>query len=243
VTNAAIAYLNRDWLRHVDGLEALRLGVTEVVYAADDGVLLASKVRDAVGVSASDEACAERLLGLVQDMSQTPEMVVAHDPFSIRLAAEMLGMETREMCHQCALLPGEEIAPEPLVGFEFRNLEMSDAEFVSEHYTLGLGLEYVSDRIEQGVMIGAYPLDDRTTMAGFIGVHREGAMGLLEVLPPYRRLGLGESLTWHLIVQQLRNGNIPFGQIVEGNEASKAMSGRLGFTISEPCVAFMHPAA
>jgi tRNA (guanine37-N1)-methyltransferase len=238
VKDAANEYLNRDWLRHVDMLEALRLGLVEVIYAGDDGVLLASEARNAVWVSATDAWVADRLMSL----AGSPEMVVAHDPYSLSAAALALGMKLNELCHQCALHPGEEIAPPELTGFEFRTLTLDDAEFVAANYSLDLGLEYVTDRIAAGVMIGAYPLDDPTSMAGFIGTHQQGAMGLLEVLPPYRRLGLGESLTWHVIVRQLRAGNIPYGQIVEGNEASKAMSRLLGFTISQPCLAFMHPA-
>jgi tRNA (guanine37-N1)-methyltransferase len=238
VANVANEYLNRDWLRNVDMLEAIRLGLVDIVYAGDDGVLLASEVRNAVWISAVNETVADRLVSL----AGSPEMAVVHDPYSLSAAVMTLNLKVNELCHQCALLPGEEIAPRELAGFEFRTLTLEDAEFVATNYSLGLGLEYVTNRIAAGVMIGAYPLDAPNTMAAFIGTHQQGAMGLLEVMPAYRRLGLGESLTWHLIVQQLRNGNIPFGQIVEGNEASKSMSRRLGFTISEPCVAFMHPA-
>ena len=66
------------------------------------------------------------------------------------------------------------------------------APYVCEHYSksdIG-GLEHIRQAIGAG-MLGAF-VDG--TLAGFAGFHGEGSIGLLEVLPAYRRRGLGEAL-------------------------------------------------
>ena len=64
------------------------------------------------------------------------------------------------------------------------------APYVCEHYSksdIG-GLEHIRQAIGAG-MLGAF-VDG--TLAGFAGFHGEGSIGLLEVLPAYRRRGLGK---------------------------------------------------
>lgn len=46
-------------------------------------------------------------------------------------------------------------------------------------------------RLRAGVMLGAF-LRDRP--AGFIGLHEEGSMGMPEVLPEFRRMGVARAL-------------------------------------------------
>ena len=45
------------------------------------------------------------------------------------------------------------------------------------------GRDYVAERLAAGAMTGAF-LDG--VLAGFIGIHEEGSIGMLEVLPAYR---------------------------------------------------------
>ena len=67
-------------------------------------------------------------------------------------------------------------------------------------------------------------------LAGFIGIHEEGAMGLLEVLPQFRRRGLAEALEAALIGRQLGKGALPYAQVRIGNTASEALQEKLGLT-------------
>ena len=55
---------------------------------------------------------------------------------------------------------------------------------------------------------------------------------MLEVLPAYRRRGLGELLQRAAINLALERGQIPFGQIIDGNEASLALQRKLGMAVS-----------
>jgi tRNA (guanine37-N1)-methyltransferase len=76
-----------------------------------------------------------------------------------------------------------------------------------------------------GVFIGG-------EIVGFVGTHDEHSMGLLEILPEYRRLGLGYALEAHLINHLLSRGRVPFCQVAVYNEASILLQEKMGLEIS-----------
>ena len=80
------------------------------------------------------------------------------------------------------------------VSLALRQLAADDLPQVSEHYKLE-GEGYLRFLLERGRLFGGF-LDG--TMIGFAGFHTEGAMGLLEVFPPYRRRGFASVLEQYL---------------------------------------------
>lgn len=69
-------------------------------------------------------------------------------------------------------------------------------------------------------------------IAGFIGSHDEGSMGMLEIFPAYRRLGLGAVLEAWLINHELSLGHTPFAQVFTSNVASMALQEKMHMTCS-----------
>ena len=57
-------------------------------------------------------------------------------------------------------------------------------------------------------------------------------MGLLEVLPQYRRRKLATLLQAYMIRLELSRGHIPYGQVFDGNEPSLALQRSLGMVQS-----------
>ena len=105
------------------------------------------------------------------------------------------------------------------------------APYVCEHYSksdIG-GLEHIRQAIGAG-MLGAF-VDG--TLAGFAGFHGEGSIGLLEVLPAYRRRGLGEALLRGAVRLALERGQYAFGQVLIDNAPSLALQKKVGMTLSE----------
>jgi tRNA (guanine37-N1)-methyltransferase len=78
-------------------------------------------------------------------------------------------------------------------------------------------------------MWGAF--DERCDLVGFIGLHADGAMGMLEILPKYRRRGYASELLATLADTLLARGWLPWGQIFCDNEASFALNEKLGMTV------------
>ena len=65
-------------------------------------------------------------------------------------------------------------------------------------------------------------------LTGFIGVHREGSLGMLYVEDACRRQGMGEALEAFAINRMLERGWTPYGHVVEGNDASVKLQEKLG---------------
>ena len=70
---------------------------------------------------------------------------------------------------------------------------------------------------------------ENNKIAGFIGVHGEGSIGMLEIFPEYRRKGYGYILEAYVIEQLLDKGYVPYCHVVEGNDASYKLQEKLGF--------------
>ena len=66
-----------------------------------------------------------------------------------------------------------------------------------------------------------------------MGRHTEGTIGLLEVLPQYRRQGVATLLQRFMTNLELSRGHIPYGQVFEDNIPSLALQRSLGYRISD----------
>ena len=73
-------------------------------------------------------------------------------------------------------------------------------------------------------------------MAGFIGMHTEGSIGLLEVFPEQRRHGYGLDLERFMIRKVRSQKLIPYGQIEVWNETSMNLQRKIGMTITEESI-------
>ena len=80
---------------------------------------------------------------------------------------------------------------------------------------------------------------DGGSLAGFMGEHLEGSMGLLYVFPEFRRRGYATELENAVIAKTLREGYIPFGQIEKNNSASMALQRKLGLAVSDRMICWM----
>ena len=119
--------------------------------------------------------------------------------------------------------------------------ELAEKDFEKAHgiYTLGdaICLEEFSYDLKTGFSVAAY--DNSSELIGFIGTHGDGSMGMLEVLPQYRRHHIGEELEKRLITKIIASGKTPFCHIIEGNEKSMNLQKKLGGTLCENKVAFL----
>lgn len=175
----ALAYLGRDPVLNISMTEPLRLGRAHVAARSSRGVVLEMDGIAMVAAEAPDEAL--RLLEAVPEANTWNVMGGA----LTQAVAEALDLEEGSRCYQAAYFRGD---PLP-VRADVRPLDMSFFQAVLDGYSLFHDPEYVEDRLKAGVIFGAF-VDGR--LAGFVGEHHEGSMGMLEVFPPYRGHGLGD---------------------------------------------------
>lgn len=225
----AVAYLGQDVAQNIHMLEALRHGTPEILGAGAYGVLL--RQGESLLLSAETVSDAEKLLALVPET--IPELVVCRADVE-EYAAKRYGFARRVPCIQASYQRKE---PLPVAAVDIRQLGMEYHDLVLERYSLFHDADYITDRISSGVIYGAF-VDGK--LAGFIGEHDEGSMGMLEVFPEYRRMGLGLALESFQINRILSLGRVPYDHVIIGNDKSFHLQQKLGMTLSRDHVTFFN---
>lgn len=224
-SECAAHFLERDQLLHIDMLECIRRGNATCLYVGERGVLLRDEPSGTFMLSAETKAVVEECLPLMQGA----ELLVCHQEFYEEFVSEELGLSLGERCHQAAYFK-QTFLPETEQEGQVRPLDESYQLFVQEHYQMVTDEDYIKGRLRSGTMYGMF-IDGKPV--GFIGMHAEGSLGLLEILPEYRRCGLAFALESYAINRMLEKGWTPYGQIILGNAASTSLQQKLGLSISK----------
>lgn len=228
----AFAYLNQDPILHVSMLEPLRLGRAQVAAVSERGVVLEfGREADTIGMVAAADT--EEALRLLKGMPCYHTWNIITEALAKDLA-ELYHLSINSPCHQ-AVYTGKEHLP---VSADIRQLDMTYVDAVAKGYSLFYDPEYAADRIQAGVMYGAF-VDGQ--LAGFVGEHTEGSLGMLEVFPAYRRRGLGVELASYQINRVLDLGRVPYDQIIVGNNASAGLQQKMGMVFSKDTISWAHP--
>ncbi len=224
-------YLEKDSAYHADMLDALLEKGTKLYYSEDDGVMLRIGKNGPYAISAkTSEAMLkmaklieeERFFAVVRPFKLLPEL------FSVKGKAETMP------CYQITYTSKKYLPEIEIPGIEIKPLKEENIGFVCENYEDDR--DYIASRIEYG-MLGAF--DENKNCAGFIGFHAEGSVGLLKVLPEYRRRGIGIALESRMINRRISEGRIPFGHVVVGNKKSMNLQRKAGMEISDKIVTWV----
>lgn len=236
--------LRQQKLLHMDMTELIDRGQAELLYAEGNNICLRDTVSGIVFLSVEDVFEGKKILTQIIS-KEAPETLVIHQKEMVPVVEEVLQGEVFLECHQLVYTKREKL---PITGLyrlngktqeneiEIRKLDMRQFEIVNKHYGMVDDPEYIKRRIEAGWMFGAFYGE---TLAGFIGLHEEGSLGMLEVLPEYRRRHIGKALETYLINYCLEHGFTPFTQVVEGNEISMKLQENLGLCKAKQKIYFV----
>ena len=220
---AAIRYLRQEYMWHVDMLEALRRGRGEVIYFEGKTVLI--RRNEAPGsyllTADSPEAGAAAFAGL-----PAPQLVVARGPGVPEMVGERFGLFLSNCCCNVAYLKAERLSWD-CPGLVLRPFRLEELPAFLEHYSIE-GEEEARAHIEKGELFAA---EYKGQLAGFMGFHGDGSMGLLETFPEYRNLGIGRAIEKFFINLCLDRGWVPYGQVFCDNEKSFSLQAHLGMTV------------
>lgn len=223
----ARTWLSRDPLLHTDMTEALRRGLGEIVSATERGVLVSADEDSCGMLSCADVETALTLLA----GWRFPLLSIHQAEMESPLCRE-LGMETWMRCRQAVYLRKE---PPAVTEEDIRPLSEEHLDFLQANYRHE-DSEYLAWLLERRALFGAFREEK---LVGFIGKHAEGSMGLLEVLPAWRRQGVGEKLERFLIARELEQGNLPYCHVFTDNHVSLALQRKLGLTLAEGSVIWL----
>ena len=236
VTSRALTYLLKRPGLHIDMTESIYRGLAEIRYAEPDGVLQLVHAHSTGApvlyqLSADTREAAEKLLPLIT--LKIP--VVAHQACCV----EAVTARRDQLVSSCIQALWPTFAPPPAnPAVEIWPLDLGDLPVVEQHYDLIENPTELAERITSGGMYGAC-VEDR--LAGFIGVHTEGAMGMLTVLDEYRGRGIGSALLTYLVRQELRRGHVPYSQIFRENRVSMALQKKVGMALQPETIWWLLP--
>lgn len=223
----ALEYLNKDRLSNIDMIEQIRRGIGELTYCSNKGVMLTFDDGRNALISSDDIELVAKLIS-----EGKFDMVELHDSRMTEEISERFGYNVIQKCWQ-GVYTKEDLLP--MDNADIRLLDSSWLDFLAEVYEHG-DREYLELLIGQELIYGIF---ENGELAGFIGRHSEGAIGLLEILPQYRRRGLAEKLNSFYINLEKSKGHIPYGQIIVGNDASRKLQEKLGLEFAEKTVCWL----
>lgn len=218
--------LYKNFILNVDMIECIRRGNVDILFASLEGVLIKDKYSGIYMMSAENLDTAR---GMVECVPLETEMIVAHQDFYCKIIEDKIGTSLNMTCYYSVWTKRSPVKI-PTSEIQVRELTKEDLDIVVNNYSnIDLvGQEYIKERIESGNMLGAF-IDEK--LCGFIGNHEEGSIGLLEVLKEYRGKGIATILQAEATNRALKEGRIPYGEVIAGNEKSFRLQKKLGFEI------------
>jgi GNAT superfamily N-acetyltransferase len=220
----ALKYLEDDRLLHMGMIEPIRKKRASILYADSDGVLIQDQGSGSYMLSAVDESAGRKLLSLISDA----DLFTVHQKFLVPMVQDKFHFNIVKDCVQAVYLDNKPLPVDEKIQIRVLGQEWVNTVAENYHYVDDIG--YIQDLIDNKEIYGAF-IDE--TLAGFIGTHKEGTMGLLVVLPQYRLMGVGTALESFMVNLFLSRNQVPFGQVLDGNIKSLGLQKKLGFTISE----------
>jgi len=218
----ALTYLHQDYYLNYPLIKAINHGF-DVISADETGVLVSDAERVFSLLSAKEPL---KFLSLIP----RPEYMEVIGEETSEITRSHFGFENGMTCHQY-YYPLKTIESD----CEIETATLSDLDFITQHYDLADEQE-LRETIQQGRL---WVARDKGRTFSFIGRHEDGSMGMLRVLPQYRRQGWGERLERALTKIVLTQGDLPYGHVVVGNEASARLQEKLGFICCSQVVTWM----
>ena len=159
----------------------LKRGSGDVLEQREDALLIRDRVSGALLLACEDAALGINLLD--RHVPPKCDLLVVPD-FLGAATFERYGFTDKLDCRQVAYF-GEKPAPDPRL--ILRPADESDLPRLTKHYHL-LEPDVLGALVERQSILLGY---EGTRWVGFVGEHLEGSMGILYVLPEYRRRGFG----------------------------------------------------
>jgi Acetyltransferases len=225
----AIHYLMKDLLLHIGMIEPINRNTADILYADSECVLMKEQRSGAYMISVDSLEKGQEILKNIPECN----LIVAHQPFIADYIRNKFGLKDTMECIQAVYTSKNKL--DVRNNIEIKQLNLNHMDTVLEHYNL-LSDKDIQTLLKDGSMFGGYKEE---SLVGFIGMHLEGSIGLLEIFPEYRHQGCGTVLESYMANKILAAGGIPYAQVEITNETSMALQKKLGFQLSESSIYWM----
>lgn len=214
---------------YIDLIDPLRVGFGDAVLAYEDGVL--TNVRRNWMFMAQSEKRAVEFCEFLKHNFNKVDCVVVHDAPFVDVGCDILNLKPGVPCYVGARFSKEKFNIQ--TDIEIKKLTHDFDNLVWNTYGFFKGQPWGLKASKHSIDAGMYGGFKNGDCVGFIGTHSEGTMGMLEILPQYRRHGYGEALEMYLANDFIDQGRVPYCHIWETNEASLKLQAKMGFWLSD----------
>lgn len=226
-----LEFLYKEYLLHVDMIECIKNNEYKIIEYIEGGVLISDKEEALIMLTAFNMETAK---ALIDKIPKGVEMLVIHQYFYCNYLKERFNVYDEMSCYQSVYTKNKPFnIEESSINVKILNEEYVESIFNNYSSKNTVDIKYIKERINTNTMLGAF-INEK--LVGFIGTHEEGSMGILEVLPQYRKNGIGALLQKHATNLALQQSRIPYGQVKVNNEKSIKLQKKLGFELSSEIV-------
>jgi len=208
----------------------LKRGTGKVIERHDAALLVHDSISGACMLGCEDAALGANILRY--RLGGDCRLLMVSDHVLGLKAFAQYGFESMLECYQTAYYGG---MPELTGRLALRDAEEADLPVLIATYDL-VSAEELRLIVERRKLILGF---EDGKLAGFMGEHLEGSMGLLYIFPEFRRRGYATELEKAVIAKTLQEGYTPFCQIEKSNSASMALQRKLGLAISDRLICWM----
>lgn len=208
----------------------LKRGTGKVIERHDAAVLVHDSISGACMLGSGDAAVGDDILR--RNLGGDCRLLMVSDHSLGLKAFAQYGFESMMECYQTAYYGG---MPELTGRLVLRDAEEADLPVLTATYDL-VSADELQLIVERRKLTLGF---EGGRLAGFMGEHLEGSMGLLYIFPEFRRRGYATELEKAVIAKTLQEGYIPFGQIEKSNSASVALQRKLGLAVSDRLICWM----
>lgn len=200
----------------------------EILYAEKDGLLMFFK-----GIHVLFGTSGNGLKNALEKVEEASCFVCSSDTEGEAVLKRFKGIKNKKACYQ--ILYKEPFGVEIPENTVVKRLEPTDEniDFVTATYTLGFPREDVKRLMTDYPFYATYTNGE---ISGYIGRHDEGSIGLLEIMPKFRRMGLGAFLVDYSVRAVKSFGEIAYCNIEATNEKSLKMHLKMNFIPSDKFV-------
>ena len=208
---------------HMSMILPIKRGTADIIYAGQDGVFIREMESD-IYMMVSDDFDMGR--DLMDGIGKQSHICVYRKDIADYLY-EKYGYK-KYVENVLAVYKKAEYVKQNQHTLDIQPLTPIHINWVHEHNN-HLDYEYLNERLKCGAIYGGF-LDGE--LCGSIGIHAEGAIGMIKILDNFKRQGFALELGGFMVNNLLDRGDIPFSHIEFDNKASIDLHKKLGFEIS-----------
>lgn len=214
--------MHKNIARYADMLECLRRGAP-VAYDSEEAMLIAEENGNCI-LGAETEEEGKKALAF---LPKTAHELVVRDVVLRDYAITDLGFTGSSECVQVVYT---QRTPRPQgAKLDIRHPAPEDWAVVKDAYDLIPTEMFYEHFASDDFFCGYY----EGVLAGFAGLHTEGALGMLYVFPAFRRMGFAEELSDFMVNRQLSLGRYAYAHVFVDNEASIALQRKTNMTFAD----------